>query len=112
MRDIIIFARHNLISDPPFLRLNLVTCRNVLIYLDNKTQSRVLQRFNFALNDDGGLFLGRSESIAQAESLFNYVDRRERIFQKQGEDAPDLIGLSKRALARSAYNVESLLSYW
>ncbi|WP_164847008.1 EAL domain-containing protein [Neptunomonas marina] len=97
LRDIIIFARHNLISDPPFLRLNLVTCRNVLIYLDNKTQSRVLQRFNFALNDDGGLFLGRSESIAQAESLFNYVDRRERIFQKTGGGRP---GFNKSLKAR------------
>lgn len=84
LRDMIVFARHNVINDPPFLRINLITCRNVLIYFDNALQSKVLQRFHFALMEKGLLFLGRSESVAQAEQLFNYIDRRERLFQKSG----------------------------
>lgn len=85
LRDMVVFAKHNLVDDPPFLRLNLVTCRNVLIYFDNELQSRVLQRFHFGLRSRGLLFLGRSESIAQTENLFTPLDRRERLFRKQGE---------------------------
>jgi len=90
LRDLIVFARHNVIDDPPFLRLNLVTCRNVLIYFDNPLQAKVLQRFHFALKESGVLFLGRSESIAQAEQLFSPVNRRERLFKKIGDSKPVL----------------------
>ena len=97
LRDMVVFAHHNFISDPPFLRLNLVTCRNVLIYFDNVLQAKVLGRFNFALRDYGLLFLGRSESIAQAEQLFDYVDRRERIFEKSvGLPERDQLPLTKK----------------
>jgi two-component system CheB/CheR fusion protein len=84
LRDMIVFARHNLVSDPPFLRLDLVSCRNVLIYFDSPLQAKVLHTFHFALLPDGYLFLGRSESVAQAEQLFTPVDRRERLFRKAG----------------------------
>ncbi len=87
LRDMIVFARHNLVDDPPFLRLDLITCRNVLIYFDNPLQSRVLQRFHFALRHPGYLFLGRSESVAQAEQLFTADNRRERLFIKQGDSS-------------------------
>ncbi|MCV6610903.1 MAG: PAS domain-containing protein, partial [Amphritea sp.] len=90
LRDMIVFARHNVINDPPFFRLNLITCRNLLIYFDNPLQSKVLQRFHFSLKEHGTLFLGRSESVAQAEQLFTYTDRRERVFQKSGESRPML----------------------
>lgn len=84
LRDMIVFARHNLVSDPPFLRLDLISCRNVLIYFDTLLQSRVLQTFHFGLVRQGYLFLGRSESVAQAEQLFSAEDRRERLFRKVG----------------------------
>ena len=87
LRDMVVFAKHNLVDDPPFLRLNLVSCRNVLIYFNNELQARVLQRFHFGLRAKGLLFLGRSESIAQTESLFTPLDRRERLFRKQGESS-------------------------
>lgn len=87
LRDMIVFARHNLVSDPPFLRLDLISCRNVLIYFDTPLQAKVLQTFHFSLGKDGYLFLGRSESITQAEQLFIPVDRRERLFRKNGENA-------------------------
>lgn len=85
LRDMIVFARHNLVDDPPFLRLDLISCRNVLIYFDNLLQTKVLQRFHFSLKTAGTLFLGRSESVAQTEQLFSAFNRRERIFLKQGE---------------------------
>ncbi|MBT2788812.1 MULTISPECIES: EAL domain-containing protein [unclassified Halomonas] len=85
LRDMVVFAKHNLVDDPPFLRLNLVSCRNVLIYFNNELQARVLQRFHFGLRAKGLLFLGRSESISQTESLFTPLNRRERLFSKQGE---------------------------
>ena len=85
LRDMIVFARHNLVSDPPFLRLDLVTCRNVLIYFDNALQAKVLQTFHFGLQSDGYLFLGRSESVTQADSLFGAVERRDRLFRKRGD---------------------------
>ena len=82
LRDVVVFARHNVISDPPFLRLNLVSCRNLLIYLGAPLQAKVLQRLHFALKDNGLLLLGRSESIAQADDRFHYIDRKERLFCK------------------------------
>ncbi|MDP2904027.1 MAG: EAL domain-containing protein [Methylovulum sp.] len=80
LRDLIMFARNNLASDPPFMRLDLVSCRNVLIYFEAALQARVLHSFQFGLNPDAYLFLGRSESITHAEKIFRPVDRRERLF--------------------------------
>ena len=82
IRDMIVFARHNLVSDPPFMRLDLVSCRNVLIYFDAPLQNHVLASFHFGLNSDAFLFLGQSESIAHGENLFLTVDRKNRIFRK------------------------------
>lgn len=96
LRDMIVFARHNLVDDPPFLRLDLVTCRNVLIYFDNELQARVLKRFHFALRKRGILFLGRSESAGQSETLFAPLDRRERTYRKQGDPQPLPAGSPKR----------------
>ncbi len=87
LRDLIVFARHNLVSDPPFLRLDLVSCRNVLIYFDTALQNKVLQTLHFALVPGGYLFLGKSEGLAQCETLFSAVDRRHRLYQKGGESA-------------------------
>ncbi|HIJ37673.1 MAG TPA: EAL domain-containing protein [Rhodospirillaceae bacterium] len=88
LRDMIVFARHNLVSDPPFLRLDLVSCRNVLIYFDAPLQAKVLKIFHFGLAAEGKLFLGRSESVAQAEQYFLPIDRRDRLFRKTGEAQP------------------------
>lgn len=115
LRDMIVFARHNLVSDPPFLRLDLVSCRNVLIYFDAALQGKVLQTFHFGLNKEGYLFLGRSESVAQAEQLFTPIDRRERLFRKTG-DAPislpatPAVPLSARPVERREKKLEILLS--
>ncbi len=113
LRDMIVFARHNLVSDPPFLRLDLVSCRNVLIYFDAPLQSKVLQTFHFGLIKEGYLFLGRSESTTHAESLFSPVDRRERVFRKSGDShhAPLLTGSPMRSpQQRRERKVETVLN--
>jgi two-component system CheB/CheR fusion protein len=83
IRELCVFSRHNLATDPPFSRLNLVSCRNVLIYMDVPLQKRVLPILHYALNPDGFLFLGSSESIGAFAELFTVVDAKHRVFMKK-----------------------------
>ena len=82
LRESVTFASQNVITDPPFSRLDLVSCRNLLIYLDGKLQDKIIGFFHFALREEGFLFLGRSESINQLAGLFEPVDKRARIFRR------------------------------
>ena len=82
LREMCVFAPHNLLQDPPFSRLDLISCRNLLIYLSANLQKRVIPRFHFSLRDKGHLFLGPSESLAGEEDLFKVVDKTHRIFRK------------------------------
>jgi two-component system CheB/CheR fusion protein len=84
LRDVVIFARQDLVQDPPFLRLDLVTCRNVLIYFQSELQSRLLAIFHYALNPGGYMFLGKSESVFQQEGLFDSIDKDARLFRRSG----------------------------
>ena len=84
LRDVVIFARQDLVQDPPFLRLDLVTCRNVLIYFQSELQSRLLSVFHYALNPGGFMFLGKSESVFQQEGLFDVVDKESRLYSRSG----------------------------
>jgi two-component system CheB/CheR fusion protein len=81
LRDIILFAHHDLLKDPPFSRVDLISCRNVLIYLDRELQEQVCSTFNYALNPGGHLLLGPSESADHPPGLFRNLDRNSRIFQ-------------------------------
>ncbi|GEO42559.1 hypothetical protein SAE02_67070 [Skermanella aerolata] len=92
LRDSVTFARQDITVDPPFLRLDLVTCRNVMIYFNNDLQAKVLSILRYSLRDDGLLFLGRSETVSQQEALFASVDRRARIFRPRGQSRPINIG--------------------
>ncbi len=82
VRELCAFVRHDLASDPPFSRLDLVSCRNVLIYFNPALQQRVLGAFHFALNLPGFLLLGRAESIVETTNLFSLVDRESKIFAR------------------------------
>jgi len=82
LRQMVIFAAHNLIEDPPFSNIDMVTCRNVLIYFQHAAQKKVLSSFYFALRRDGYLFLGSSESLGDLQSHFETQDERCRIFLK------------------------------
>ncbi|NUZ05568.1 chemotaxis protein CheB [Piscinibacter koreensis] len=81
LREHVLFARHDILRDPPFSRLDLVSCRNLLIYLDKAAQNDILQMFHFALRPGGYLFLGSSESADAAPRLFTAVDKRLRIYR-------------------------------
>lgn len=81
LRAMIVFAQHNLLSDPPFTRMHLVSCRNMLIYLKPTTQELVLRRLHYALLPEGVLLLGRSESLGGLEPLLRAVDSRARIYR-------------------------------
>ena len=84
LRDHILFARHDLLKDPPFIHLDLVLCRNLFIYLQEDDRVSLLSRFHFGLDDNSFLLLGRTESIASAaRHLFDPLDEQNRIFKKR-----------------------------
>ncbi len=84
IRDMVIFAEQNVISDAPFSKLDLVSCRNLLIYLDARLQKKVVSTFHYALNPGGYLFLGSAESLGEAEDLFAVCDRKSKIYRSTG----------------------------
>ncbi|HSQ05693.1 MAG TPA: CheR family methyltransferase, partial [Burkholderiales bacterium] len=88
LRDMVVFARQNLLSDPPFSRMDLISCRNLLIYLEPSLQKKVLPVFHYALEPEGFLFLGASESIGSFTNLFAPADKRQKIYTKKA--APTL----------------------
>lgn len=81
VREPVLFAVHNLLRDPPFSRLDLICCRNLLIYLDRRAQAHVLEMFRIALKPEGILFLGTSESIEAGGGLFTTIDKKNRIYR-------------------------------
>ncbi len=83
VRDICVFARQNIIIDPPFSRLDLISCRNLLIYLDGSLQKKLMPIFHYALRSQGFLVLGRSEGANEFSDLFTLIDRKGRIFAKK-----------------------------
>jgi two-component system CheB/CheR fusion protein len=81
LRDTVLFANHSLLKDPPFSRIDLVSCRNLLIYLDRELQQQVCSTFHYALNPGGFLFLGSSETADNPPGLFRMIHRTARIYQ-------------------------------
>ena len=88
LRETVLFACHDLLRDSPFSRMNLVSCRNLLIYLNREAQSRVFETFAFALWPTGQLFLGSSESIDEGGSLFAVLDKKHRIYRHRSTARP------------------------
>ena len=99
VRDIIVFARHNLGTDPPFSHLDLVTSRNVLIYMQTPLQKRVVRVFHYALRHDGHLLLGTSESVGDLTDLFSLVDRRSKLFVKRDAATGPVFDLPRRHMS-------------
>jgi two-component system, chemotaxis family, CheB/CheR fusion protein len=81
IREKVLFASHNLLRDPPFSRIHLITCRNLLIYLDRDIQKKVFEMLHYALHPEGYLFLGNAESADAVPELFMPVDKKNRIYQ-------------------------------
>jgi two-component system CheB/CheR fusion protein len=88
VRDLLVFAHHDLTRDPPFSRMDLVSCRNVLIYLEPALQKRVLATLHYALQPDGLLLLGQAETIGAASDAFTIVDREHKVYAKRAQATP------------------------
>ncbi len=91
LREMVVFARQNLISDPPFSRIDIITCRNLLIYLEPSLQKKVFPVFHYALKPNGFLWLGASESIGGFTGLFEPLDRKQKIYIKKAATTPAFV---------------------
>jgi len=83
LRDMLVFSEQDLIKDPPFSKLDLISCRNLLIYMDGELQKRLIPLFHYSLNPGGFLFLGTSESVGDSVDSFAIVDRKAKIYQRK-----------------------------
>nr|WP_282569164.1 chemotaxis protein CheB [Aliiroseovarius sp. S1339] len=84
LREAVVFAHHNVLADAPFSKLDMISCRNLLIYLTAEAQDRVMEVFHFALSDGGVLFLGMSETVSESEALFQPLSKKHHIFKRCG----------------------------
>jgi len=112
VRDLCIFARHNLAEDPPFSRMDLISCRNVLIYLEPVLQKRILASFRYALRDGGFLLLGKSETLGGFPD-FKIADRKNRFFAKAAMTPAYKArpGAFEKATYEKKLSVEEALNY-
>ena len=91
IREMVVFAQHNLIMHPPFINIDIISCRNLLIYLDSELQKKIIGLFYYSLNNDGVMFLGNSESIGTMGHLFSSVDSKHKIYRRSANVLkPDL----------------------
>lgn len=96
IRDMLVFSEHNLIKDPPFSKLDFISCRNLLIYMGSELQKRVITLFHYALNPSGIIFLGTSETVGELANLFVALDRKAKMYQRK----EDFQGAKRAALNR------------
>lgn len=97
IRELIVFSEHDIIKDPPFSRMDIISCRNLLIYLDTDLQKKIIPMMHNSLNEKGILFLGSSESIGEHHDLFNSIIKNHKIYQRLG--LPTNRNYSERNLA-------------
>ncbi|CAN1536001.1 PAS domain [Flavobacteriaceae bacterium] len=83
LRDVCVFAKHNILRDPPFSRMDFISCRNMLIYLDTIAQKKAISTFHYALNDGGCLMLGKSETIGTSAQLFTIIDKKNKLYSRK-----------------------------
>ena len=109
IRDMCVFSSHSVVRDPPFSRMDLISCRNLLIYLNSELQGHVIPVFHYALKPNGFLFLGTSENISQHSALFTSVDKKSRVFQRREDGAvvPHLPTLFRRHGIPAGVTVEA-----
>ena len=96
IRDLLIFSEQDVIKDPPFSRLDLISCRNLLIYMGAELQKKLIPLFHYALNPEGMLFLGTSEGVGEFDDLFGVIDRKCKLYRRQ----TDVQGRERGALGR------------
>lgn len=91
LRDLVVFAAHNLLRDPPFSRMDVISCRNLLIYLDPAAQARAISLLHFGLREGGHLLLGNAETVARRDGLFETVSKKWRIYRRLGNARRDIV---------------------
>ena len=96
IRDMLVFSEQDLVIDPPFSKLDLISCRNLLIYLGGDLQKKLIAMFHYALNPNGMLFLGTSETIGEFSDLFATLERKHKLYQRR----EDFQGAQRAALGR------------
>ena len=94
IREMCVFSTHSVVKDPPFSKLDLISCRNLMIYLEPGLQDRVIRTFHYALRPGGVLYLGSSEGVTRAAKLFGALDKKHRIFQRLETAAPPFPNLT------------------
>ena len=94
IRSMVLFSKHDLTQSPPFLKLDLISCRNLLIYFSASLQQQVIPLFHYALNPDGMLFLGKSESVGQYADLFEVSDSKNKIYKRKRGGALHVVKFS------------------
>ncbi len=97
LREQVVFSPHNVLRDPPFSRIDLVTCRNLLIYLQPEAQKHVMGLCHFAIRDGGHLFLGNAETVGRRSDLFSTVSAKSRIYRRVGPTRHDIVNFSRFA---------------
>ncbi|WP_177170253.1 EAL domain-containing protein [Nitrosomonas marina] len=110
IRNRIVFTRQNVIEDPPFGRMDLISCRNLLIYLTPEAQKKVLQVFHYALNKDGYLFLGKSENLDLHKDLFQTVNGKAHIYMPSGGAVHYSLPISQEVPTVSVEKNKSLIN--
>ena len=85
IRDMLVFSEHDVVKDPPFSKLDLISCRNLLIYMGGDLQKKLIPLFHYALNPGGMLLLGTSETMGDADDLFTVMDRKLKIYQRRDD---------------------------
>ena len=97
IREMVVFSEHDIIKDPPFSKIDLISCRNLMIYFCSELQRKIVALFHFALNPNGVLFLGSSEGIGDFEPLFTAIDRKAKLYRRH----PDFEGTPRATLHRT-----------
>ncbi|MBU1107661.1 MAG: PAS domain-containing protein [Candidatus Riflebacteria bacterium] len=109
IRDLLVFSEHNMIKDPPFSKLDLLSCRNLLIYMGSEIQKQLIPLFHYALKPGGFLFMGTSETVGDFDDLFNVLDRKFKLYQRKeilysaphigaGQFLPSISDITKKQL--------------
>jgi two-component system, chemotaxis family, CheB/CheR fusion protein len=109
IRDMVVFSEQDIIKDPPFSKLDFLSCRNLLIYLGGDLQKKLIPLFHYALNPGGFLFLGTSETVGGFDDLFSVLDRKSKLFQRKDDFQGTKRGVLGRFLPRMMMRDEPLL---
>ena len=101
LRDVCVFAQHNILSDPPFSRMDFISCRNFLIYLETEAQKKAFATFHYALNEAGFLMLGKAETIGTSTQLFTPLNKTYKIYSRKNHSGPHRIAELKPRISHT-----------